>query len=166
VKIEKDRVVAIRYTIRNAEGSIVDSSEGREPLTYLHGYQQIVPGVEQAVDGLEEGTELTLDVEPRDAYGDRDPTAVLVMPRTAFPDDEELEPGTMFRAYRPDGRPFIFSVIEVTGDRVVVDANHPLAGQKLSIDVAVITVREATEQEVAHGHVHPHGGASDSTLPA
>ncbi len=166
MKIGHDRVVAIQYTIRNEDGVVIDSSEGREPLTYLHGYQQIVPGVENAIDGLEEGTALSLTVEPSDAYGERDPKAILVMPRSSFPDDEDLEPGTMFRAYRPDGKPFIFSVMQVSDDRVVVDANHPLAGQRLSVDVVVVSVRDATVQEIDHGHAHPRAPHESSSLPA
>ncbi len=154
MKISKDTVVAIDYTSRNQNGNVVDTSEGRQPLVYLHGYKQIVPGVETAIEGLDAGASMNLWVGPQDAYGERDPNAVLVLPRSAFPTGETVEAGSMFRAFRPDGKPIIFSVIDVTGDMVVVDANHPLAGQTLQIDVQVVSVREATDEEREHQHVH------------
>ena len=159
MKIAKDMVVAIEYTIRDQEGDVVDSSDGRQPLVYLHGYRQIVPGVEAAIEGLEAGHALEIEVPPAGAYGDRDPGAVVVVPREAFPDGEDLEPGTMFRAYRSDGRPLVFSVIEASREVVVVDANHPLAGKTLRVAVAVLSVRPATEDERAHHHVHPGAAA-------
>src|SRR5688572_3105659 len=98
VKIAKDKVVAIEYTIRNQEGVVVDTSEGRQPLIYLHGYKQIVPGVENAIEGMEAGHAVEVFVTPTDGYGARDPAAVIVLPKSAFPEDEEMIPGTMFRA--------------------------------------------------------------------
>lgn len=156
VKIRKDCVVAIEYTIRNQDGTVVDTSEGRAPLVYMHGYRQIVPGVETALEGLEAGHTIEVFVSPEDAYGPRDPTAVIVVPRAAFPDGEEPTPGALYRALRPDGRAFVFSVVEATGEKVVVDANHPLAGQTLHVSVEVLSVRSATEDEREHGHVHAH----------
>jgi FKBP-type peptidyl-prolyl cis-trans isomerase SlyD len=147
-------VVAIDYTIRNQDGEVVDTSSGRRPLIYLHGYRQIVPGVEMAVEGLEAGHAIEVFVNPGDAYGERDPAAILVLPRHAFPDGEDLAAGTMFRAFRPDGKPVIFSVIEASAEEVIVDANHPLAGQTLHVEVEVISVRDATDEELQHGHVH------------
>lgn len=155
MKIARDTVVAIEYTIRDSDGSVVDTSEGRQPLLYLHGYRQIVPGVESAIEGHEAGHSLKVNVEPSDGYGDRDPEAILVLPRAAFPDGEDLAPGAMFRAFRPDGRPLIFSVLESTADVVVVDANHPLAGQTLLVDVEILSVRRANDDEKRHRHVHP-----------
>src|SRR5262245_25928226 len=100
MKIAKDRVVAIEYTIRNQAGDVVDTSDGRGPLVYLHGHDQIVPGVEAAIDGLEVGKNLEVSIHPDDAYGERDPAAILILPRRAFPAEEDLAPGTMFRAFR------------------------------------------------------------------
>jgi FKBP-type peptidyl-prolyl cis-trans isomerase SlyD len=154
VKISKDTVVAIEYTIRNQDGEVVDTSEGRRPLEYIHGYKQIVPGVEEALAGMEAGRMMEIAVTPDEAYGARDPSAVLVLPRKAFPDGEELDAGSMFRAFRADGRPIVFSIIEANDDVVIVDANHPLAGQTLQVAVEVLSVREATDDEVEHGHVH------------
>jgi FKBP-type peptidyl-prolyl cis-trans isomerase SlyD len=162
LKITKDTVVLIEYTIRNEDGRIVDTSVGRGPLEYLHGYQQIVPGVERAVEGLAPGSSVDVELEPDAGYGQRDPEAVLVVPRRFFPDGDDMEAGTMFRAFRPDGRPVIFSVIEVLDDTVVVDANHPLAGQTLRVRVEVLSVRWATDEERAHKHVHDDAA---STVP-
>jgi FKBP-type peptidyl-prolyl cis-trans isomerase SlyD len=167
MRIGKDRVVSIAYTIRNESGFVVDTNDGREPLVYLHGHNQIVPGVEAAIEGLAPGATLSVSVAPEQAYGERDPTAIAILPRTAFPPEEDLEAGMMFRAMRPDGRPFLFSILAVEEERIVVDANHPLAGQRLAVDVAVLSVRDATAQELEHGHVHVSSPpAGTSQLPA
>ncbi|MBI4510363.1 MAG: peptidylprolyl isomerase [Deltaproteobacteria bacterium] len=154
MRIAKDAVVAIEYTIRDQEGEVVDSSEGRSPLVYIHGYRQIVPGVETALDGLEAGHGIDVHVSPAEGYGDRDPDAIMILPRSVFPEEEDLETGSMFRAFRSDGKPVVFSVLEATPEVVVVDANHPLAGQTLHVNVEVLSVRPATANELAHGHVH------------
>jgi FKBP-type peptidyl-prolyl cis-trans isomerase SlyD len=164
MKISKDSVVAIEYTIHNEKGDIVDTSRGRRPLVYLHGHRQIVHGVESAIEGREAGCALDIHVSPEDGYGVRDPAAVMVLPRRAFPEDEDITPGSMFRAVRSDGRPIVFSVIECGEHLVVVDANHPLAGQTLRVTVEVVSVRGSTEQEREHGHVHQ--GDEHEELPA
>src|SRR6516225_11891882 len=136
------------YTIRLGNGRVVESSVGQEPLTYLHGRRQIVPGVEKAVEGLESGALLEIVVPPGEAYGDRDPAGVFVVPRSAFPDGEEVGPGMMFSAHRPDGRSLTFRVIESNEELVLVDTNHPLAGETLHISVLVHDVRDATAEEL------------------
>lgn len=151
MKIAQDRVVCIDYTIRLASGQVVETSIGAEPLTYLHGRRQIVPGVEKAVEGLEAGSSLEIVVPPDDAYGDRDPAGVFVVPRAAFPADETVGPGMMFSAHRPDGKSLTFRVIEANDELVLVDTNHPLAGETLHISVLVHTVRAATTEEVVSG---------------
>lgn len=151
MKISKDRVVCIDYTIRLTGGQVVETSIGHEPLTYLHGRKQIVPGVERAVEGLEPGSTLDIVVPPDDAYGDRDPGGVFVVPRAAFPVEEEVGPGMMFSAHRPDGRSLTFRVIEANDELVLVDTNHPLAGETLHISVLVHEVRNATAEEIYTG---------------
>jgi FKBP-type peptidyl-prolyl cis-trans isomerase SlyD len=151
VKIGKDRVVCIDYTIRLANGQVVETSIGNEPLTYLHGRKQIVPGVEKAVEGLETGASLEIVVPPDEAYGDRDPAGVFVVPRGAFPSDESVGPGMMFSAHRPDGRSLTFRVVEANEELVLVDTNHPLAGETLHISVLVHEVREASDEEMTEG---------------
>ena len=151
MKISKDRVVCMDYTIRLGNGRVVESSVGQEPLTYLHGRRQIVPGVERAIEGLESGALLEVVVPPAEAYGDRDPTGVFVVPRAAFPAGEEIGPGMMFSASRPDGKSITFRVVEANDELVLVDTNHPLAGETLHISIHVHTVRSATTDELFTG---------------
>ena len=151
MKISKDRVVCMDYTIRLGNGRVVESSVGQEPLTYLHGRRQIVPGVEKAIEGLDTGALLEVVVPPAEAYGDRDPSGVFVVPRAAFPSGEEIAPGMMFSASRPDGKSITFRVIEANDELVLVDTNHPLAGETLHISIHVHTVRTATTDELFSG---------------
>jgi FKBP-type peptidyl-prolyl cis-trans isomerase SlyD len=152
--------VCIDYTIRLAGGQVVETSLGTERLTYLHGHKQIVPGVEHAVEGLESGTSLEIVVPPEEAYGHRDAAGVFVVPRAAFPVGEDVGPGMMFSAQRPDGRTLNFRVIEANSDLVLVDTNHPLAGETLHISVQVHEVRDATAEELLEGRAHPELSSS------
>ena len=151
MKIRKNCVVCMDYTIRLANGQVVESSVGQEPLTYLHGRRQIVPGVERAIEGLESGALLEVVVPPADAYGDRDPAGVFVVPRASFPTGEEVGPGMMFSASRPDGKSITFRVIEANDELVLVDTNHPLAGETLHISIQVHHVRDASMAELHAG---------------
>lgn len=151
MRIVKDRVVCMDYTIRLANGQVVESSVGHEPLTYIHGRRQIVPGVEKAIEGLESGALLEVVVPPADAYGDRDPAGVFVVPRASFPTNEEIGPGMMFSASRPDGKSITFRVIEANDELVLVDTNHPLAGETLHISLHVHYVRHASLDELHAG---------------
>jgi FKBP-type peptidyl-prolyl cis-trans isomerase SlyD len=155
VRINRDRVVCMDYTIRLANGQVVESSVGQEPLTYLHGRRQIVPGVEKAIEGLEAGALLEVIVPPAEAYGERDPAGLFVVPRAAFPVGEEIAPGMMFSASRPDGKSITFRVIEANDQLVLVDTNHPLAGETLHISIHVHTVRIATTDELFRGRARP-----------
>jgi FKBP-type peptidyl-prolyl cis-trans isomerase SlyD len=150
VKIARDRVVCIDYTIRLPTGAVIESSLGNEPLTYLHGRRQIVPGVERAIEGLHAGSALEVIVPPAEAYGERDPTGVFLIPRAAFP-PEEVTPGALYSAARPGGSVLTFRVLEASDEFVLVDANHPLAGETLHVSVRVRGVRSATEEEIALG---------------
>jgi len=143
------------YTIRLANGQVVESSVGQEPLTYLHGRRQIVPGVEKAIKGLETGALLEVIVPPVEAYGERDPAGMFVVPRAAFPVGEEVGPGMMFSASRPDGKNITFRVIEANDELVLVDTNHPLAGETLHISIHVHHVRSATINELYSGRPQP-----------
>ncbi len=151
MKIFRDRVVCMDYTIRLASGQVVETSVGQEPLTYLHGRRQIVPGVEKAIEGLESGALLEVVVPPSDAYGERDPAGVFVVPRGSFPEGEEIAPGMMFSASRPDGKSITFRVIEANNELVLVDTNHPLAGETLHISIQVHHVRDASLDELDAG---------------
>jgi len=158
MKIDKGRVVCMHYTLRDESGTTIESSGEREPLTYLHGYGHLIPGLERSLHGSQAGLRTTVTVLPEDAYGEKDPQAVIRAAREDFPEGLTLEPGVEVQADTPDG-PLTFMVVAVEGDEAVLDANHPLAGKTLTFDVEVIDVRDATPDEIAHGHVHGAGGA-------
>lgn len=157
MKIERGRVVRMHYTLRDEIGTTIESSGGREPLSYLHGYGHLIPGLEKTLDGSQAGLRTTVTIMPRDAYGEKDPQAVIRAPREDFPEGLTLEPGVEVQADTPDG-PITFTVVALEDDEAVLDANHPLAGKTLTFDVEVLEVREATAEELAHGHVHGPGG--------
>jgi FKBP-type peptidyl-prolyl cis-trans isomerase SlyD len=155
--IEKDKVVSIDYTLTGNDGQVLDSSQGREPLAYLHGAGNIIPGLENALEGKSEGDQLNVQIPPDQAYGPRDERMVQPVPRTAFQGVADIQPGMQFQANTNAGTRLI-TVVGVEGDQVTIDANHPLAGATLNFDVKVVNVRDATEQEKSHGHVHGPGG--------
>lgn len=158
MQIADKAVVAIDYTLRNDEGDVLDSSEGAQPLAYLHGAANIIPGLEQALLGKKAGDELEVSVEPEDAYGEFSLELVATLERSMFEGVEELLPGMQFHASAPDGGMQVVTVRDVDGDQVTVDGNHPLAGQRLHFKVKVVSVREATAEELDHGHAHGEGG--------
>ena len=154
MQIAADKVVSIHYTLTNEAGETLDSSRERgEPLAYLHGHGNIIPGLETALDGRESGEQLDVTVEPAEAYGERHDALIQDVPREAFQGVDELEPGMQFQA-QTEGGPRLFIVTEVKGEEVTVDGNHPLAGERLHFNVEVAEVRDATEEEKSHGHVH------------
>jgi FKBP-type peptidyl-prolyl cis-trans isomerase SlyD len=135
---------------------VLDSSDGREPLTYLHGSGNIVPGLEKALDGKQVGDEVKVKVAPADGYGERDDANVRNVPRRRLPEGK-IEPGMRLRLQTEHG-PIVVAVTAVQGDYVTIDGNHPLAGMTLNFEVKVVEVRDATEEERTHGHVHGPGG--------
>lgn len=147
-------VVAFHYTLTNGAGETLDTSEGREPLKYLHGARNIVPGLEKALEGKSTGDEVKVEVQPDEGYGQVNPELVQTVPRAAFEGVDKIEAGMQFQAQGPSGQVQLITVKEISGDEVTVDGNHPLAGEVLHFDVKVEDVREATEEEVSHGHVH------------
>jgi FKBP-type peptidyl-prolyl cis-trans isomerase SlyD len=156
MRIGKNSVVSIDYTLTDAAGTVLDSSQGQTPLVYLHGSGGIVSGLEEALQGKTPGENLKVTVPPARGYGERDAALLQQVPRHLF-DIEDLAPGMRFHAEGEHGMQVV-TVTEVDGDSVTVDANHPLAGQTLHFDVTVIEVRAATAEELSHGHVHgPHG---------
>lgn len=157
--ISDKKVVRIDYTLKNAEGLVLDSSEGGEPLAYLHGAQQIVPGLERELVGLEAGQSKDVVVAPEDGYGLPDPEGVFGVPRAAFPAGAQLAVGDTFVGEDDEGAQVPVRVVEVREDSIVVDANHPLAGVTLYFHVEVRDVRDATLEELTHSHAHGPGGA-------
>src|SRR5574344_3057671 len=158
MQIADNAVVAIDYTLRNDEGEVLDSSEGAQPLVYLHGAANIIPGLEQALAGKQAGDELKVSIEPEDAYGEYSLELVATVNRSMFEGVDELQVGMQFHASAPDGGMQVVTIRDLDGDQVTVDGNHPLAGQRLNFEVKVAGVRAATDEEVAHGHVHGEGG--------
>lgn len=154
--IEKDKVVSINYHLTNNDGEVLDSSQGKEPLLYLHGNGNIIPGLENALDGKVPGDKLDVLVEPGEGYGEVDEALLQQVLKEAFPADHQVEVGQTFTAQGQNG-PFQVEVTKVEEETVTVDANHPLAGVTLNFAVEVLEVRDATEQELAHGHVHAGG---------
>lgn len=154
MNIATDRVVAFHYTLNDDAGNELDSSKGKEPLAYLHGHNGIIPGLERELEGKAAGDAMKVTVQPAEAYGEKNPELVQAVPREAFQGVEDIEVGMQFQAQGSEGQVQMVVVREVNDENVTVDANHPLAGQVLHFDVSVEEVREATEEELAHGHVH------------
>ena len=156
MQIEKNRVVTFEYTLTDNDGEVIDSSEGGEPLSYVHGVGGLIQGVEEALEGKASGDQLNITVPPEKAYGDRDDELVDVVGRDAFGDVEDLDIGMRFRAQTDDGEHMVV-VTQIEGDQVTLDGNHPLAGMQLNFDIKVKDVREASAEELEHGHVHGDG---------
>ncbi len=156
MQIAREKVATIDYTLTDEAGELLDSSKDDGPLSYLHGFGNIVPGLEAALEGKAAGDSVKVRVPPSDGYGERDEKLVQTLPRNRFPEGE-IEVGTRFHA-ESRGESRVLTVTAV-GDRgITVDANHPLAGRTLSFDVTVREVRDATQEELAHGHVHDGDG--------
>ncbi len=157
MKVEKGNVVKIDYRLHLGDGEVVDASEPGEPMSYLHGQGQIVPGLERAIEGMSVGESKQVVVPPEDGYGSRDPRGIQEVPRDAFPPGLDPQVGMQLAAQGPHGEPVPFLVKELKEGTVVVDLNHPLAGHTLHFDVTVRDVRTATAEEVQHGHTHGPG---------
>jgi len=155
--IAENKVVSIEYTLKNDEGEVLDTSEGREPLVYLHGSQNIIPGLENALSGKVVGDTLTVRISPEDGYGVRDDSMKQEVPLDMF-GDEEIQVGMQYHAQGPDGDMLVVTVIEATDTHVTVDGNHPLADVHLNFDVEIKEIRDASAEELEHGHVHGEGG--------
>ncbi|MFM7022415.1 MAG: peptidylprolyl isomerase [Flavobacteriales bacterium] len=156
MKIKKNSVVAITYTLKNDAGEILDSNVGREGLYYLHGHGNLVIGLEEELENKVAGDKFSVAVSAEKGYGVADPRLVQTVPLTAF-GTNKVEVGMQFHAEGPQGQ-VVVTVVEITGDQVKIDGNHPLAGNTLNFDIVVNEVREASAEEISHGHVHGPGG--------
>lgn len=155
--IRDNSVVSFHYRLTNDAGELLDASAADSPLTYLHGAGNIIPGLETELAGKNAGAELSVTVQPEDGYGVHRADLVQDVPRQAFPDPDQLEPGMQFNAQSERGAlPVV--VTRVDADTVTVDGNHPLAGQVLHFAVTITEVRDALPEEIAHGHAHGAGG--------
>jgi len=162
MQVQANSVVSIHYKLTNRDGDVIDSSEGRDPLVYLHGHGQLVPGVEGALLGKSVGDKFDAVVPPAEGYGERDPRLDLALTPEAFPEEArpELKPGLQFQSHHPDGgeQVVVFTIVDVQEDRVLATGNHQLAGVELHFALEVMEVRDATEEELTHGHAHGPGG--------
>lgn len=155
MKIEKNTAVTLRYKVADASGKLLE--ESREPMVYLHGgYDNTFPKVEEALEGQATGFQTTLNLAPQDAFGLRDESLVQSIPKSQFPPGVKV--GGQLQGHGEDGHAQMFTVMKIKGDTVMLDGNHPLAGKALQFTVSVTAVRAASEEEIAHRHVHGEHG--------
>ena len=152
MQAKADTVVSIDYTLKGNDGEVIDTSEGREPLAYLHGHGNIVPGLEKALEGKSEGEDVKVKIEPEEGYGPHRDELVQKVSMEAFAGIDEVEPGMKFNAESAQG-PLVVKVTDIEGDQVTIDANHDLAGEELNFDVTVRGIREASPEELEQGQV-------------
>lgn len=158
MQIASNSVVSIHYTLTGDDGNIIDSSAGNDPLVYLHGAGNIIPGLENALVGKSAGDALTVRVVPAEGYGEVVMDLIQQVPREMFQGTDSIEPGMTFQAQDQSGYVQHVTVTAVNDSTVTIDANHPLAGQHLNFDVTIVAVRQASQEELDHGHVHGPGG--------
>jgi FKBP-type peptidyl-prolyl cis-trans isomerase SlyD len=155
MKIEKDTAVTLRYKVADSQGKLLE--ESKEPMVYLHGgYGNTFPKIEEALQGREAGYQTTLELQPQDAFGERDESLVQTIPKTQFPPGVKV--GGQLEGRGEDGNAHVFTVVKIKGDKVLLDGNHPMAGKALRFNLTVTEVRPASEEEIAHGHVHGEHG--------
>ncbi|MCE2788097.1 MAG: peptidylprolyl isomerase [Bacteroidota bacterium] len=156
MKIESNKVVSIHYTLTDNAGTVLDSSSGKDPLTYIQGIGNLIAGMEEGLEGKTAGEKFTIKVSPEKGYGVKNHELIQQVPITAF-GGQMVSPGMQFEAGSAEQR-FVVTVTEVNNETVTIDGNHPLAGVDLNFDVEVMEIREATAEELDHGHVHGPGG--------
>ena len=156
MKNTENPVVSIHYTLTNKTGEKLDSSIGAEPLSYLHGSGNIIPGLDSALSDSTVGDKLTVTIEPADAYGERNEQKIQTVSKDMFQGMDKVEVGMQFQADSSTG-PALVTITEIEGDNITIDGNHPLAGEQLTFAVEVMDIRSATETEIEHGHIHGAG---------
>ncbi len=157
MQIGLNKAVFINYTLKDDEGEIIDTSEGAEPLGYLHGHNNIITGLETALEGKIVGDKLKVSIPPSEGYGEFNQALYAPIPKEAFKDVPDIEVGMQFEM-PVDGGSQVFTIVNITDTEVTVDGNHPLAGETLNFDVEVMEIREATKEELEHGHIHSGDG--------
>lgn len=156
MKISEKKVGIIHYTLKNNDGVVLDSSQEQPPLSYVHGMKNLIPGMEKALEGKAVGDKLKIVIPPEEAYGVKRENLINEVPIKNFPEKENVKVGMQFETVTPEG-PKVAMVLKVANDTVTVDFNHPLAGETLNFDIEVVEVRDATDEELSHGHVHGEG---------
>ena len=156
MKIADNHVVTLNYILTDNDGEVIDQAQDSS-FVYLHGAQNIIPGLEKEVADKSVGDKFTVKVSPEDGYGLRDDSRVESVPRDMFPEDQKIDPGMVFHAEGPNGESITVTVMEITDEFVKIDSNHALAGIELNFDVEVMAIRSATETELEHGHIHGEG---------
>jgi len=157
LKISKYKAVTVHYSLSNNEGEVLDSSEEGEPLSFIHGIGALLPSLERSLEGKPVGEKIIISIEPEDAYGLRDESLVHTVTRDAFGDVDKLEVGMCFQSSEGQEAEGI-TISRINGDQITVDGNHPLAGVVLNFDIDILSVRDATEEELKHGHIHGPDG--------
>ena len=157
--ISKNSVVSLSYCLKNSTGVELDKADKNEPFAYLHGMGQMVPGLEKELEGLGVGDKKEVTVLPTEGYGEFNPQLKIEVDRANFPKDADIQPGMQFEGQGDGGTRTVFTVKAVVGDKIQVDGNHPLAGETLHFSIEVVGVRDATQEELSHGHAHGEGGA-------
>ena len=157
MEITADRVVLIHYTLKDDAGNVIDTSAGAEPLAYIQGHGNLVAGLEKALEGKQDGSSVAVSVTPEEGYGKHDSKLIQRVPKRTLQSAGAIKKGMQFQGRTDDGMR-LFTVTAVIGDMVTLDGNHPLADKTLHFDVQVVSVREATAEELEHGHVHGAGG--------
>lgn len=157
MQIQKNKVVAIDYKLTNANGELIDSSANQGPLYYIQGIGNLIPGLEKELEGKTKGQNIKVTIAAKDGYGEINPSLCQEVPRTQFESTEGLEIGMQFEVETEQGE-LVVAVTKIEGDIVTVDGNHPLAGVELHFDVTIKDIRDASAEELAHGHVHGEGG--------
>lgn len=152
--ITKDSAVTIRLTVTESTGKVLES--GKTPVAYLHGYDNLLPKIEEALEGQEVGFKLSMNLSPEDAFGVRDESLLTSISKKDFPPG--IKVGGMMQGVTESGEEMVYTVLKVKGDQVMLDGNHPLAGKALRVAVQVLAIRAATPEEIAHGHVHGEHG--------
>lgn len=157
MQIEKNKVVSIDYKLTDSAGKMIDSSEAHGPLLYIQGMGNLIPGLEKELEGKKKGDQIKVKIDAKDGYGERNESLCQSVPRAQFESTEELEIGMQFEVETEEGE-LVVSVTKIEGATVTVDGNHPLAGVELHFDVTIKEVRNASAEELQHGHVHGEGG--------
>ena len=152
--VKKDKVVEMHYTLKNDAGEVIDSSKDQDPMPFLHGHGNIIPGLEKALEGMKVGESCDVSIEPKEAYGEYRDDIIREIPMDALQGIDDLQVGMQLQSQDENGNPFIVSVKEIKDNSVVVDGNHPLAGETLHFSVSIENVRNASPEEIDHGHVH------------